>query len=246
VSLALVLGWALATGRTFALHWPRRGALAPRAPPHAERSAERIGLLTLLSIALIFGMHSLIDWTWFVPGTAIAGLACAGWLVGRGPLAKPVGRLAQRRRLSRSPGATFVVASVAAIAILAIWVTLQPLRSSDAYWSAFTALTHGNAGAALTDARTAAAENPVSIDPLFLLSRIYTSAGNGGAARRELVKATSLQPSNPQTWQQLGCYDLGQHRPQAAGSELGRAFVLEPGQAQIRTDPGAFCATVTL
>ena len=244
VSLALALAWALGVRRTLELDWPARRAVSQRAPPESERAAEWVGLLTLVAIVLTFAVNSLIDWTWFIPGTAVPAIICAGWLAGRGPVSQARGRLEHRRRLSRSPGTALVATVIAALAILAIWVTVQPLRSSDAYWSAVTAVTAGHTAAALTDARTAAAEDPVSVDPLVLLSTIYARLGDDVAARRELAKATSLQPSNPQTWQQLGCYDLAQHRSQAGLDELGQAFVLEPGQTQIRTDPTGFCAAV--
>ena len=32
-----------------------------------------------------FAAHSLIDWTWFVPGTVVPALLLAGWVAGRGP-----------------------------------------------------------------------------------------------------------------------------------------------------------------
>jgi cytochrome c-type biogenesis protein CcmH/NrfG len=37
-------------------------------------------------VVLIFGVHSAIDWTWFVPANAATALLCAGWMAGRGPL----------------------------------------------------------------------------------------------------------------------------------------------------------------
>jgi hypothetical protein len=42
----------------------------------------------MLCVVVVFGVHSLIDWTWYVPADAIAALVCAGWLAGRGPLAQ--------------------------------------------------------------------------------------------------------------------------------------------------------------
>ena len=56
---------------------------------------ERIGLLTMASVVVVFGVHSFIDWTWFVPGNACVALLCAAWVVGRGPLAA---RAPTRRR----------------------------------------------------------------------------------------------------------------------------------------------------
>jgi hypothetical protein len=194
-----------------------------------------------LSVVVAFGVHSLIDWTWFIPGTAVPALACAGWLVGRGPLSRPVGRRDAMRRLARAPGAAALVASVIVIALVASWVIVQPLRSSDSYYAAVSAAGAGHAAAALADGRAAAVDDPVSIDPLFLLSQIYAALGQHAAARSELVQATSRQPSNPQTWQQLGCYDYVHHDPRA-GAELRHIVKLEPAASQAVTDPAAYCA----
>jgi hypothetical protein len=48
--------------------------------------AERVGIVTLLVVALVFGIHSAVDWTWFVPANALAGLLAAGWVAARVPL----------------------------------------------------------------------------------------------------------------------------------------------------------------
>jgi Tfp pilus assembly protein PilF len=80
----------------------------------------------------------------------------------------------------------------------------------------------------------------VSIDPLLLLASLYWRVGEHAAARQELAAAVVRQPANPESWEHLGCYDLGQHRATAA-SELHRALVLDPRQTLIRTNPGAFC-----
>jgi hypothetical protein len=243
LSLALLVAWAVAAGRALGVRRRLRPAAAFRAPP-VEYAAEHAGLITLAVVVLMFGLHSLIDWTWFIPGTAVLALACAGWLVGRGPLGAPVGRLRTRRLLSRSPGAGAIVAAVVVATLVAVWVVVQPLRSADASGSAVSALVRGNTAAALTDAREAQADNPVSVDPLWLQSEIYRVSGDPAAARRALLRATSVQPSNPETWQRLGCYDLRRGRLGAAHSELGRALALTPGQTQIRTNPVAFCAAV--
>ena len=59
-------------------------------------SAERIGMLSMLCLVVVFGVHSTVDWTWFVPGDACVALLCAGWLAGRGPL--EIGRERAPRR----------------------------------------------------------------------------------------------------------------------------------------------------
>jgi O-Antigen ligase len=243
LSVALLVAWLVAAGRALGVCKPARLATALRAPP-AEYAAEHAGLLTLAAVVLTFGLHSLIDWTWFIPGTTVPALVAAGWLAGRGPLEAPVGRLAQRRRLARSPAAAAIVAAIVVAAVAAAWGIVQPLRSADAYDSAVTELTRGNTGAALTDARQAQVSDPVSVDPLWLLAVIHGGAGDHAAARHDLVKATSVQPSNPETWQRLGCYDLGRDNSAASRAELARARALAPGQTQITTDPAGFCASV--
>jgi tetratricopeptide (TPR) repeat protein len=243
LSLGLLVGWVLAAARALGVRKPLRPFAALRAPP-AGHAAEHAGLLTLAAVVLIFGLHSLIDWTWFIPGTAVLALVCAGWLAGRGSLEGPVGRLARRRQLSRSPAAAVLVAVVLVATVVAAWVIVQPLRSADASDSAVVQVARGNTAAALTDAREAQASNPLSVDPLWLQAAIHSGAGDPAAARRELVKATSVQPSNPETWERLGCYDLTRGRPGPARGELRRALELAPGQAQLRTDPAGFCAAV--
>jgi O-Antigen ligase len=91
VTLALLIAWMAAAGRT--THPFNRRWMAQRSPPQlgwrsapAAYTPERIAMLTMLSIVVVFGIHSFVDWTWYVPGDACVALLCAGWLAGRGPL----------------------------------------------------------------------------------------------------------------------------------------------------------------
>jgi hypothetical protein len=106
LTLALLLAWMIAAGRAthpFNRRWTSwktlRGWLdrkdsggAPgwvkltvggRAAPYTP---ERIGMLSMLCLVVVFGIHSIADWTWYIPGNACVVLLCAGWLAGRGPL----------------------------------------------------------------------------------------------------------------------------------------------------------------
>jgi hypothetical protein len=106
LTLALLVAWMAAAGRSTHpfnrrwTDWPtagrwlrhprtagapgwRRLTVGGRPAPY---SAERIGMLAMLCIVVVFGIHSLADWTWYVPGDACVALLCAGWLAGRGPL----------------------------------------------------------------------------------------------------------------------------------------------------------------
>jgi hypothetical protein len=219
LGLALLIAWSIAAARAvgFGTKW---ASLDP------EQAAERCGLMTLLVIVVMFGLQASTDWTWFIPGVAVPPLVCAGWLAGRGPLGSAVGRAQQRKRLTHRPGAGALITGLAAVALLGAWVIWQPLRSADADAAATAALTRGDMRAALADARTAAATDPLSVEPLFELSALYTTI-DPAAAYSELLRAIRLQPANGQAWLQLGDYDLQHHQPQQAIASLTKARQLD-------------------
>ena len=210
--------------------------------PHAT---ERAGLITMLAIVVIFGVSSLIDWTWFVPGVAIPALVCAGWVAGRGPLEAPIGQANNRRRMLTSPGAAAAGFGVVAATIAAAWFVWQPLHSQDAFDAAITAMSNGNSTAALADAQSAAASNPVSVEPLWELSGIYSARHDPADARQELIKATTVQPSNAATWEQLGEFDLAQRQPIVAVLELQTAKLLDQSSAAVAQQSTAAEAALT-
>lgn len=223
VCLALLVGWAHAAART----------LQPWTRVPAEHAPEHAGLLTLFAVVLVFGIHSTIDWTWFFPGVAVPALLCAGWLAGRGPLTEPIGRSAERRRLTRAPAAAALTAAAAAAALFAAWVIWQPLRATNADAAAAAAAVKGDTGAALADAHTAASADPVSPDPHWEISAIYEGGGDLNAARAELLKAVSIAPANSQTWIRLAAFDMSHQQLHQAQSELRRARALDPSNPLI-------------
>jgi O-antigen ligase len=88
ISLVALAGWLAAAMRSTGL-LPRDRGL--------PFDAERVGLLTMVTIAIVFGVHSLVDWTWYVPATAVVGLICAAWAAGRGPLRERLESAAEHR-----------------------------------------------------------------------------------------------------------------------------------------------------
>lgn len=220
LTLALLVAWVLAVRRI----WSR-----------GERGPESAGLFTLLAVVVIFGVQSLIDWTWFIPGVAVTALLCAGWLAGRGPLAEPVGTVAARRRLLESPGRAAVALGVLTVTALAAWMIWQPLRSANAETAAINAMSRGDTGVAIADARRSADIDPLTIDPLTDLSAIYQADGNLTAAHRELQLAVSRQPSNPASWEALAQFDIQQKRwLSEARNAAARAAVLDRGSATVK------------
>jgi hypothetical protein len=248
ITLALLVAWMAAAGRSthpFNRRW-RAGRSPPSLAWRAETFAytpERIGMLAMLCVVIVFGVHSLADWTWYVPGNAIVALLCAGWLAGRGPL--PAGHLDAP---TGSPGAApaapgspswrvpsaralgpiqiGVAIAVVAGALLAAWTEWQPQRSVEASDEA-VALIKQSPVAALGAAQAGVERDPLSAVALFRLSAVQHAIGESALARATLQKAVQMQPSNPETWLTLGEYDLVGD-PSAAVGELRAAVYLNP------------------
>jgi hypothetical protein len=186
---------------------------------------ERAGMLTLAATVVLYGAHSLVDWTWFIPGVTVPALVCAGWLAGRGPLTEG----AAPARWKRDPFRLAAACGVAACALVVGYAILQPLRAVHSDNSALAALGRGDIKGAEAAALRARDQNRLSVDPLFNLALIAQTAGHPAAATAALEQAVRLQPRNPNTWTQLGehlLFDL--HNPQAALGPLGAAVYLDP------------------
>jgi O-Antigen ligase len=82
-SWSTLRGWLDRTGSGDTPGWRRLTGADGRAAPYTP---ERVGMLSMLCLVVVFGIHSIADWTWYVPGNACVALLCAGWLAGRGPL----------------------------------------------------------------------------------------------------------------------------------------------------------------
>ena len=133
LTTALLLAWLVAAGRTTALHprrLPFRRGNTTEPLPRRDWNSDRIAVVALGLIAVVFGLQSAIDWTWFVPGPAAMALVAAGFVAGRGPAAAlPEGRVAldlrlplrEREPLRLAAGAVLLVA-----AVLSAWAIWQP------------------------------------------------------------------------------------------------------------------------
>jgi O-antigen ligase len=238
VSLALLGAWLVASGRSIGVlrRFPWEPAVAP-----PTVNPERVGLLTLATIALIFGIHSIVDWTWFIPGTAVPAMLAAGWVAGRGAGPQQnatFGILSQRIRSNaleplRAGAATLVVLT----ALAAAWATWQPWRSNQAGSASLAALHRAiDKRSSLKPARslaiTAHHRNPLSVDPLFDLAAVYVAGGNKRLARATLEQAVRLQPANPATYLRLADFEVNEaNNPARALRLIRRARYLDPQSA---------------
>jgi hypothetical protein len=217
ITFALLLAWV-------------RAALRPIAPRTRERSLtddqrdERAGMVALALIVFGFGIESTLDWTWYFPGVSVPVLLCAGWLIGRGPLAAPVGWLRSRRSLLDRPGAVAIAAAVAVIALAGAWIQWLPQRSADQVNDSINAASNAQAFAS---ARAAISSDPLALEPRFALAGLYQSVNDVPAARAELTDAVNTQPENPATWAHLGGLELQAGRPQQALAALRHVIELD-------------------
>jgi hypothetical protein len=238
--LALLAAWIVAAGR--ATHpFNRRWSGWRWRPWSGTYTPERIGLLTMLCVVVTFGLHSFVDWTWYVPGIACIALLCAGWLAGRGPLEQTPATLEQtpaeagaQRTWALVPRAAAVAGAVAIAALLAAWAEWQPQRSQTASGDALALLAH-NPVAALAAAHTAVNRDPLSAEALITLAAVEHAAGQKSAAAATYAKAVHLQPSNWQTWEALGEYDLSNGDAPGALEALRAAVYLNPEAIAPRT-----------
>jgi Tfp pilus assembly protein PilF len=259
LALALLATWMAAAGRAthpFNRRWTSWGRwLRIRSGEHpgwqrlrdhrlSRYTPERVGMLSMLCLVVVFGAHSLIDWTWYVPGDACVALLCAGWLAGRGELIAPAVSAAAstgaatgasagagwRPSSGRRPSYPhlLVAGAVIVFALLAAWSQWQPQRSEEARQQADALLDAHDPGAANAAADAAVSRDPLSVEALFALANVQQTAGRTALAKATLERAVRLQPSNPQTWLMLGHYDLSMGRPRAAVKELQAAISLDP------------------
>ena len=224
---------------------PGPGGIGWASPALARYTPERIGMLSMLCLVVVFGVHSFVDWTWYVPGDACVALLCAGWLAGRGPLrasatgTAPARAAAPRKQSTAAFGArgarslreagpmrVGVAVAVVIAALLTTWSQWQPQRSADASQQALAALST-NPRAALAKAQTAVSRDPLSAQALFTLATVQQDAGEPALAKATLQRVVRLQPSNPQAWLALARYDLS-GEPAVALKELQAAIYLNP------------------
>jgi hypothetical protein len=214
LALSLLAGgaWLVTAARAVGLR---------RADQGLRWDAERVGIATLVVVVVVFGIHSAIDWTWFVPANALPALLCAGWVASRPTLRERLGvpadprrgpLVAWRERVANPASDAGIplrprialAAVIGACALTVAWSALQPIRSVHAQTAALQRLEQGQFDAAVSIAGIAHDRNPLSVDPLFDLAAIEQARGNRDAVMRALGDAIKLEPANPETWRRLG------------------------------------------
>ena len=213
----LTLAWLWAAARAVGL-----------LPPTANRAwdGERVALIALALAALVFGLHSAIDWTWFVPGPTVMAVAAAGAVAGRS-------LLASRRPLESAglgPIPRYVFAGVAVVAALACaWAVWQPARSEAETDHALELLADKKLAEAARAADHAGDIDPLSPNPIMAAASIAAARGDTTRAHALLQRAVRRFPGEPQVWVRLAEYQLdGLGQPEDAIATARAALKLDP------------------
>jgi tetratricopeptide (TPR) repeat protein len=242
-SLLAAIAWLAAAARATGMH--RRARALPF-------DAERVGMVTLAVVVIVFGIHSAVDWTWFVPANAGVAMLCAGWVVGRGPLrarlerpagpAPPPPAWPYASRLARvahsvPPLNGVAAALVLVLALAAAWTAFQPVRAAHASDRAYDRLDQGQPVAAADIARIATERNPLSAAPLFDLAAIQQARGDVKGAEATLERAVRLEPATAEAWRRLGELRLNAlSDTSGALSAFQAAYYLDPHSPQSTSD----------
>ena len=221
----LAVAWLLAAARAVGLV-PRRQFRA--------WDAERVGLVALASCALVFALHSAIDWTWFVPGPTVMAVTAAGFVAGRSALGSR--RVAQPYTGGLARGPRYALAAASALAALACaWAVWQPQRSDAETSRALDLLDKRQLGEAAKAAANARRIDPLSPDPLFAAAAIDDARGFKNQALAGLVRAVKRFPGEPQVWVRLAEYQLDSlAKPADALQTIRGALYLDPRSRSVQ------------
>jgi hypothetical protein len=174
---------------------------------------ERLATLALSISAAAYLVQSLVDVDWdFV---AVTGLLffVVGVLVARSASAA---RVAPAWALGVAGGAC-----VAATSLLLPWL------SSEKTLDAYAAMDRAAYGSAADHARSAHSLNSLAVEPLYALGEAELLRGNLEEAERWYARAVRQQPDNPNTWFNLGDFELQAGNNRAACIFLTRATQLD-------------------
>ena len=182
------------------------------------RGGEQAAAAALAVTVPVYVLHSLVDIDWDFVAVSAPVFFVGGLLIG-------LGGEVRRARAGERP----LLAAAAAVCLLgAVYSLAAPWLASNRTSDAIAALANVRPAAAASAARDASDLNPFAVQPLYLLSTAYALVGDNRDAVRELEQATRNQPENPDTWLQLGEYELQTCNVFPAYRALNNAYTLDP------------------
>jgi hypothetical protein len=193
-------------------------------------AGERVLAAGLLAAPVAYGIHSLYDWDWDIPGVTFPALVLLGMLVG-----------AAARR-SRRPSVVVLpppgpglralslgaaTATLCAYAISGAVPSLAAGRASDAL------VTAGKGTPAALRSAQSSAQDATSLDPLsdaglLVAAAIEAQRHDLRAAERDLVQAIGRDPTDRQAWEQLVLVEGYLRNVKGAIAAAERILALDP------------------
>jgi O-Antigen ligase len=171
----------------------------------------RNGATLALALAAAFAVvHSLVDIDW-------------DYVAVQGPLLLVVGALAS------APGTPSVrrgwlwPAVIGIAAVAALYSLASPWLSERKVNAAYDQLIAGDPAGARNDAKAAHSLNPLSIEPLI----VWALTEDGEKALDLYRRARDREPKNPETWYELGAFELQEGRLRAAYRDLNESYTLD-------------------
>lgn len=190
----------------------------------------RLASVAMLVAAFVFGVHSSLDWIWFLPGVAFFGIFAGGWVVGT-PAAHRA-RAGQAASPSAAPSAAdnrWRIVQVAAILVGGLLVAhgvYQPVRAAKKVDEGLT-LVSSNPAKAEQLGLDALELDPASARAYMLVASAQNNADHPKQAEQTLVLLTTRQPGNPEAWLRLATFRLvNQEDPDGAIEALRPVFYI--------------------
>jgi len=175
-----------------------------------RRERTRVWLALALGAALCF-VHSWVDIDW-------------DFVAVQGPLFLTVGALVSGPATPVPARRWLISGAVGVCALAALYSVTSPWLAANRVAAANDAIERNKPGLALTEARSAHAFNPLSVDALWVEALVEP---NDAKALQLYKRARDLEPTNPETWYQLGAFELFIKRPRDAYRDLNHAYTLD-------------------
>jgi len=225
----LLAAWLVAATRATALQ-PRRWwrPMTASRPPWTD---ERTALVALALAAIVYGVQSATDWTWFVPGLTVMALVAAGFVAGRGPLMHS--GLAAKSATAPQPqppmARLFACAAVGLIALICGWAIWQPVAADRAVSRSYELTAAGDPVAALRETADARDIDPYSVRAFYAAADALAAIDRPREAIASLRRAANERSRDPEPWLRIATIQLD--RRDAAAAALAAA------EQALRRDP---------
>jgi O-Antigen ligase len=166
--------------------------------------------LPLVLAVIVCIVHSLVDIDW-------------DYVAVQGPVFLTIGALLAGPAVERR--GWLPAAAVGVCALAAVYSLASPFLSQERLDASFDSILDRNIVAARDQAESAHSFNPLAVEPLWRMAVLEPNKTRALGLYRQ---ARDLEPKNPETWYELGRFELRQlKRPRAAYRDLNHAYTLD-------------------